>query len=1132
MSGPEEQMGVNNRQLEGSEMRLTGAIAAALMLCVAVAAQPSLLTAYYADTPPLIDGQLDDTCWQGASAATPFVRATGLGQPEEQTIVRMCWDERNLYLGIRANESYLEPRLNMLELVRAEHTQRDAAIFSDDVVEVFLQPPGASYCHLAVNSIGTIFDQRDMDTSWDAQVEVAARRGADAWTAEIALALESLQASPTGEWRANFTRQRTAVEELSTWSGLQGAFHQPALFGELRFARSGPAFDELQISEDAGGVRIDATIDGRTDGARLTGVAIAEDEEARAEVEGAGQQSLRIETPQSARTTGLVRAQAVLLVGDTPVQRSAQVPISVGVGRARLAVRAQDASVTAWLNGREIAVGADPTDLDIEQGLNVLAIHARRDGDEPRVTPSVTAGSRALPLSWLMRAEAPSDGWQDDIDPEGWEIVAPEDLRWPGGSAEMLLMCGLYAGESEPQLFPKLDTFHIPRDSSQLMRLYLHAPQDIPSDQYAMVIETPADLGLEAVWEMGTTPPEVTGERTRLGDTEMMRRRLAYEFFPGQGMELSMRWGDRQSNGLGYETALSSGGTHGWRRLSTTITAPEGAASLRPLIIKWQNRGITGTFWVDNVVVRERDGRENLLPDGTFDGAIWEPHHYLVPEGPDGSMAVKITSTQANADSQQAFWVVPEGTEIPVTPGHEYIVEMDVRCEELGSPNSRPLCGLLFRAAIDATEGEQPILTYFQTLNGAVTELPHTSTANILPPLKNVRPERARLTPCYYSSRLANDDVGRAYAESCWESGITWTYGKYANNVVEVLAPRGHKVILSIGWHGWNTMGEEMLGYLEQHPEVQAINFEGKPERDTFCPTWMLSEAGRPAIDMLEAVLLDMVNEYPYAGANWDLEQSVVDPPTFCTCPRCIDAFRQYADLAADVEITRASLLNEYRDAWVDFRCAQNAEMAGRLKSIYEKAERPIEFSVYSGFQSTRTREHYGVDWAKMAPHIDLAIAGYGGSAESVAATVEALGDVPLMGGEMWYLHHSDDSRAAPKMETWRNRVLRKFIESGCEGVLIWQLASMDGGAFYATSEAAAIIAENEEWLVHEQRCDDRVTVDGLEKRNWAAFERDGDVLVVLMSFDDAPIEVGVSVDGEAQTVEVPAYGTELVLVR
>jgi hypothetical protein len=225
-------------------------------------------------------------------------------------------------------------------------------------------------------------------------------------------------------------------------------------------------------------------------------------------------------------------------------------------------------------------------------------------------------------------------------------------------------------------------------------------------------------------------------------------------------------------------------------------------------------------------------------------------------------------------------------------------------------------------------------------------------------------------------------------------------------------------------------------------------------------------------------------------------------------------------------------ILKQYRLPWTDFRCDQNAQLAGHLHAVCRKAAVPVEFSMYSGYQSQRTKEHYGVDWARLAPHLDFAIAGYGGGREQIRATVEALQGVPFMGGEMWYLSDRNDQRPTPRAETWRNRVLRQFVESGCNGCLFWWLPPMDGGSFLATSEAAALIAEHEDVLQAENRCDAEVTVEGLRETNWAAFRAGGRVLVLLMSFQKDAADVAVTLGSLKRTVSVPPYGTEVLFLK
>lgn len=1086
-------------------------------------AQP-LITAYRAEAPPVIDGVLDDACWGAALAGSHFLSAQGEGLAEEQTHLRVCWDAEHLYLGVEALESLLEPRLNMLHLVKAEKTGRDARVFDEDCIEIFLQPGGDVYYQFAANSGTGTYDAQGTDAGWNCDWQCAAKRTDRSYIIEAAIPLAALGSEPTGEWSVNVTRHRSHAKQYSTWSGLQGAFHQPEAFGRLRFARTGPS--ATPIVSKGGYPLVFATVIGG-DGEATLEAGVSTMEKAFS-VTGRGLLELGVEMPAGGDDTvtyGLKTGERMLLV-------SAPFPPGMGGAAAELELVLRSAEGNVFLNGEPIELEEERLALRLDVGMNVLAVEAARTGDGPAVDASLTHDGRTLPVTWLARSEEPPAGWAAEMDEEGWkEAEVSKRGAWvKGGSDRAYLVSGIYAPKRGPQHFPKMEAFHVPRGSRQLMRPYLQLPQGAPTTGYRMVVEAPSALKYIAVDPLGGGIDPVVEElgRGRADDIAMTRHGISYDMLPGQGMELSMRWGDGTGHTLTYQPTIATGGTFDWRHLSMKITAPTGAVSAHPLIIKWQNRGITGTFWVDNLVFRSAGNDENLLSMGSFDEPAWGNHWILKPEGPDGSKCVRIVSTIEGADKQQALWVDQEDV-VSVEEGKEYVVELDGRCENLGSPNAKALCGLLFEAPKGLSEGELPIYTYCETLGGAVRGLPMRSTLRVLPPLKNVRPKRARISPCYYGSRFTNPEVGRAYADNCYASGITWTYGKIANDVVEHLLPRGHQVILSMGWEPWGAVSHTRE-LLDDNADVQALGFDGKRIGHTFCPTWMLAE-GEEVLEALEEWLLGVVNSAPYSGANWDLEQPVIDPPTFCVCLRCRLAFRAFAGLPPDGPVPEPeSILADFPEQWTDFRCTQNAEMAGHLKAILQRADRPIEFSLYSGYESKRTKEHYGVDWALMAPHLDFAIAGYGGTPETIQATIDALDGVPFMGGEMWYLSDRDDTRPMPRMETWRNRILRQFAASGGNGCLIWYLPPMEGGAFYATSEATEIIAEYEDFFSLDQRCDEKVEVTGLKAQDWSAFEHEGNTLVMLLNFMEGEAPVAVTVGEETRDATLEPFGVEVLV--
>ncbi len=1120
-------------------MRLIGVVLCALCALTAVSAQP-LMTAYRADTGPVIDGDLSDACWQDANVTSPFCSAREPGLPQEQTQARVCWDDQNLYIALEAFDRFLEPKLNALDRVKAETSGPDARVFADDCVEVFLHPLGMDhYYHFAANSGTGTLEKTSTDREWDAQWECVARRGTESYVVEMAIPFAALGAGPEGQWRANFARERTAVEEWSTWSGLQGEFHQPDEFGFLHFAESGPALSAIEL---AIGQR-EQVLEGAVRGAQaqeavLEATLSAGDVEEAAAIQGAGEHVLQVRIPQPAFETGEYRLSYLLRSGETILLRSAPIPQRVAAAVVQMSLAATNADAAVYLNGASVATAEEGL-LRLGQGVNYLAIEASATGDNPAVRPVLSSGERLVEPLWLASPETPGDDWRQSVAADGMQPAsAVDEGLWAGEQAESArLVCALYVGRDEAQLFPPNDTYRFPRGSAQLIRPFVHAPMGVPMDRYRMVVEVPAFLEYVAAEPIGGGKPTVTRASTfECDEGQMARYYVTYERVPHEGMELSLRWGTQTDSPAHYQPTIQAGGTEDWHHVAMTVTAHPGVVDVTPVLIKWGDRGVTGTWWVDNVVLREEGSDEDLLGIGSFDGETWEGESRIQPEGPDGSMCAKLVSTPDRADRGQAVWF--QGVAVPVEVGTDYVIELDMKYEALGSERAQEIVGLLFRAPPDVPEQDLSMYTYFQSLDGAVTEVPRRSRLVMLPELKDVRPEGVRITPCY-TQWVYNPNVVEALAANAWASGMTWVFGFRDNNLYPHLLPRGVRVWWVLGWdefsarygaHGGH-LTPAAEAFLEEHPEVRAVNFDGERLDYTLCPTWMLAD-GEPIISELERQILDVLNRYPIHAVDWDVETGVIDPPTYCTCERCLAAFREFAGLEDDEPLSPQILLEEYPDEWTDFRCAQNAQMAGRIREIVRRADRPLEFSVYSGFQSERTKKHYGVDWALMAPHIDFGIAGYGGDFDRVRATAEALGDTPLMGAERWYRLHSTYAGPAPNELAYRNRILRQFVQSGCRGVLIWQLASMTGGGFYAVSEAAEIMGEYAEYFSDDQRCDDRVTVEGLDRFNWAAFESGGKTLVLLMSFSDQGRAVEVTIGGNTGEYDLPPYATEIAVVE
>ena len=110
-------------------------------------------TADRTDTPPAIDGRLDDPVWSTAPWSDDFVDIRGFDHPVQpwlRTRVKMAWDARFLYVAAELEEPHLWATL----------TERDAIIWRDHDFEIFLDPDGdgEAYYEYEVNAFGTVLD--------------------------------------------------------------------------------------------------------------------------------------------------------------------------------------------------------------------------------------------------------------------------------------------------------------------------------------------------------------------------------------------------------------------------------------------------------------------------------------------------------------------------------------------------------------------------------------------------------------------------------------------------------------------------------------------------------------------------------------------------------------------------------------------------------------------------------------------------------------------------------------------------------------------------------------------------------------------------------------------------------------
>lgn len=198
---------------------------------------------------------------------------------------------------------------------------------------------------------------------------------------------------------------------------------------------------------------------------------------------------------------------------------------------------------------------------------------------------------------------------------------------------------------------------------------------------------------------------------------------------------------------------------------------------------------------------------------------------------------------------------------------------------------------------------------------------------------------------------------------------------------------------------------------------------------------------------------------------HWDYEFNPFDAPYLaCYCPRCLRRFKEAAGIDDDVELTPQRIEEKYPDQWIDFMTTRMATIAGRFRDEFKKLDSNVIFSVYSGYQSERTKEHYGVDWAKLNGNIDVASCGYGRDQERIQATKAALGDTPLVLGAI-VRPYRESERSYPNFIS-EATTLRRVLD-GTGGMLIFSSKSLDGRTYQSVARISRVLADFEDLFIN-----------------------------------------------------------------
>lgn len=199
-----------------------------------------------------INGMLDEPAWANAIPFDAFVQLfpTEGAPPSERTVVRVLYDDRNLYIGFTCFDS--KP-----ELLNRKLGRRDSPPPSD-TVEVAIDSANdrRSAYVFGVNAGGVLFDSLVQDdgsssSEWDAVWDAAVQPLPDGWSAELRIPLNILRFSEANLQTWGFLARRRLArtnEEIASALVPRTGSGQIARLGTLEGLRQLKPRPQLELS--------------------------------------------------------------------------------------------------------------------------------------------------------------------------------------------------------------------------------------------------------------------------------------------------------------------------------------------------------------------------------------------------------------------------------------------------------------------------------------------------------------------------------------------------------------------------------------------------------------------------------------------------------------------------------------------------------------------------------------------------------------------------------------------------------------------------------------------------------------------------------------------------------------------
>ena len=173
-----------------------------------------------AETPPAIDGVLDDAVWANAAFIDDLhqVNPIEYAAPSEPTEIYLLYDDDALYVGVRLYTGAEGITANTLR-------QNNSAMTGDDTIFVTIDPfntrRGGYFFGVNANAVrndGLYRNVSEYYGDWDTIFDVKTSLFAGGWIAEFSIPFKSISFDPnTDTWGLNFSRSLQIRDEEMAW---------------------------------------------------------------------------------------------------------------------------------------------------------------------------------------------------------------------------------------------------------------------------------------------------------------------------------------------------------------------------------------------------------------------------------------------------------------------------------------------------------------------------------------------------------------------------------------------------------------------------------------------------------------------------------------------------------------------------------------------------------------------------------------------------------------------------------------------------------------------------------------------------------------------------------------------------